>query len=108
MPMMELIQHRRSVRLYLDKTVERAEIVKCLEAARLAPSAGNRQPWRFSAGSGFVEIGAAGARDSERYSKRLDCGIAMLHLELGARAAGKTGAWSLLEYPRVARYEIFV
>ncbi len=79
-----------------------------IEAARLAPSAGNRQPWRFSAGPGFVEVGAAGSRDDERFSKRLDCGIAMLHLELGARAAGKTGSWSLLDYPRVARYEIIV
>ncbi len=81
---------------------------KAFEAARLAPSARNRQPWRFSAGPGFVEIGASGARDNERFSKRLDCGIAMLHLELGARAAGKSGAWSLLEYPRVGRYEIIV
>ncbi len=32
----------------------------------------------------------------------------MLHLELGARAAGKTGAWALLDYPRIARYEIIV
>jgi hypothetical protein len=79
-----------------------------VEAARLAPSAGNRQPWRFSAGPGFVEVGAAGTRDDERYAKRLDCGIAMLHLELGARAAGKSGSWFRLDYPRVARYEIIV
>jgi nitroreductase len=47
MPIMDLIQHRRSVRLYLDKTVERKQITKCLEAARLAPSAVNGQPWKF-------------------------------------------------------------
>jgi nitroreductase len=81
---------------------------KAVEAARLAPSASNRQPWRFAAGPGFVEIAASGARDGERFAKRLDCGIAMLHLELGARAAGKTGAWTLLDYPRIARYEIIV
>jgi nitroreductase len=81
---------------------------KAFEAARLAPSAGNRQPWRFSAGPGYVEIGASGGRDNDRFSKRLDCGIAMLHLELAARAGGKRGAWAWLEYPRVARYEINV
>jgi nitroreductase len=81
---------------------------KAIEAARLAPSAGNRQPWRFSAGPEFVEVGTTGSRDEERYPKRLDCGIAMLHLELGARAAGKRGSWAWLEYPRVARYEIIV
>jgi nitroreductase len=80
---------------------------KAIEAARPAPSAGNRQPWRFSAGPGYIEVGAAG-RDNERFSKRLDCGIAMLHLELGARSAGKTGSWAPLEYPRVARFEIIV
>jgi hypothetical protein len=79
---------------------------KAFEAARLAPSAGNRQPWRFSAGPGFVEVGAAGGRDNDRFSKRLDCGIAMLHLELAARTEGRAGVWTPLEYPRVARYEI--
>jgi nitroreductase len=49
MPIMDLIQHRRSVRLYLDKPVEREKIIKCLEAARLAPSAVNMQPWKFIA-----------------------------------------------------------
>jgi hypothetical protein len=81
---------------------------KAFEAARLAPSAGNRQPWRFSAGPGYVEIGAAGGRDNDRFSKRLDCGIAMLHLELAARTEGKSGAWAWLDYPRIARYEINV
>jgi nitroreductase len=33
--------------LYLDKPVEREKITQCLEAARLAPSAVNMQPWKF-------------------------------------------------------------
>jgi nitroreductase len=47
MPIMDLIQQRRSVRLYLDKPVEREKILQCLEAARLGPSAINMQPWKF-------------------------------------------------------------
>jgi len=43
----QLIQGRRSIRKYLDKTVERDKIMACIEAARLAPSAENVQPWRF-------------------------------------------------------------
>jgi nitroreductase len=43
----ELVRNRRSVRRYLDKPVERQKILACLEAARLAPSAENVQPWRF-------------------------------------------------------------
>jgi len=42
-----LIRSRRSIRRYLDKSVEREKILTCIEAARLAPSADNVQPWRF-------------------------------------------------------------
>jgi len=42
-----LILKRSSVRKYQDKPVPRESILKCLEAARLAPSACNVQPWRF-------------------------------------------------------------
>ena len=47
MKFLELVQKRQSVRKYLDKPVEREKIERCLEAARLAPSANNSQPWIF-------------------------------------------------------------
>jgi len=47
MSVKEIIAQRRSIRRYLDKPVEREIISVCLEAARLAPSADNVQPWRF-------------------------------------------------------------
>jgi len=43
----ELVKSRRSIRRYLDKPVEREKVLTCIEAARLAPSADNVQPWRF-------------------------------------------------------------
>jgi nitroreductase len=43
----ELVRSRRSIRRYLDEPVERKKILTCIEAARLAPSADNVQPWRF-------------------------------------------------------------
>lgn len=43
----ELVKTRESIRKYLDKPVEREKIERCLEAARLAPSAHNSQPWEF-------------------------------------------------------------
>ena len=43
----ELILARQSVRRYAATTVEPEKITKCLEAARLAPSASNSQPWKF-------------------------------------------------------------
>jgi len=46
-PFQTLIQRRRSIRRFRPDPVERADILACLEAARLAPSAHNVQPWRF-------------------------------------------------------------
>lgn len=43
----ELIYKRESVRGYLDKSVEREKIERLIEAARVAPSACNAQPWKF-------------------------------------------------------------
>ncbi len=47
MDVIEVIRERRSVRKYADRLVEREKIERLLEAARLAPSASNRQEWRF-------------------------------------------------------------
>jgi nitroreductase len=49
MDVFEAIQQRRSIRAYLDKPVPRDKLVRILEAARLAPSAVNREPWHFIA-----------------------------------------------------------
>lgn len=46
-PFQKLIQKRRSIRRFLEKPVDREKILTCIEAARLAPSADNVQPWRF-------------------------------------------------------------
>jgi nitroreductase len=43
----EAIRARQSVRSYLDRPIEKDKLVKLLEAARLAPSAANRQEGRF-------------------------------------------------------------
>ena len=47
MKFQELILQRQSVRKYTDRTVEKEKLMMCLEAARLAPSASNGQPWKF-------------------------------------------------------------
>ena len=47
MALLDLIKYRKSVRDFLDRPVEREKIMICLEAARLAPSACNSQPWKF-------------------------------------------------------------
>lgn len=47
MTLMEIIKARKSVRKYKPLPIERKKIQLCIEAARLAPSADNMQPWRF-------------------------------------------------------------
>ena len=47
MNLYELIQKRQSDRKYDSRRVDRDMVIKCLEAARLAPSACNSQPWKF-------------------------------------------------------------
>ncbi len=87
--------------------------------ARVAPSAVNRQPWRFElerdvaipglpAIEGLptraVTLSAVTKGGEGNISRRLDCGIAMLHFEVGARIMGASGRWASLEPPNVARY----
>jgi nitroreductase len=47
MEFIELITKRQSVREYINRPVETEKIEKCIEAARLAPSASNSQPWKL-------------------------------------------------------------
>ena len=46
-PFQNLVAQRRSIRRYRDQPVDRDKILTCIEAARLAPSASNRQRWKF-------------------------------------------------------------
>jgi nitroreductase len=45
--MLDLIKTRQSDRNYTGKKVEKEKIDRVIEAARLAPSACNAQPWKF-------------------------------------------------------------
>ncbi len=47
MNVMDAIKIRKSVRKFLDKAIEQEKLNLVLEAGRLAPSASNRQEWRF-------------------------------------------------------------
>ena len=47
MDVMEAIKKRRSIRGYKDSEVEEEKLNLVLEAGRLAPSANNRQEWKF-------------------------------------------------------------
>jgi nitroreductase len=65
-----------------------------LNAAMLAPSAINRQPWRFVVAPGALQVLEAGSNFG--YGP-IDRGIAMLHVAVGAMDAGAQGAWRQVE-----------
>lgn len=75
-----------------------------LLAARVAPSAVNRQPWRFLVESDSITVSVVDLHDSYGISKRLDCGIAMLHIEIASHVCGFAGEWEFLDPPEVARF----
>lgn len=78
--------------------------IAAVETARLAPSALNRQPWRFRLEDDALVVAKDSALETPKVTKRLDCGIAMLHAELGAVACGAPGSWKDLAGADVARY----
>ncbi len=77
------------------------ELAELLELVRLGPSASNQQPWRLAVDRGRGEVHLYLER-TPRYAsrfavdlQRIDMGIAMAHLDIGANAAGREGAWRL-------------
>lgn len=72
--------------------------------ARIAPSAVNRQPWRFDFKDGLVTVSVVQRGLEGSVSRLLDVGIAMLHFEVGARLMGAPGIWVSSEPHAVATY----
>ncbi len=72
-----------------------------LEGVRVGPSASNKQPWRVLVDPRGAHLylrpnpGYASFLDFEL--QRVDAGIAMCHLELGAREVGLDGSWQRTE-----------
>jgi nitroreductase len=98
-PLMEMVSG-------LDKNEWPGWVKAALEAARLAPSAINRQPWRFYVEPDSITISVNSPLLEWGISKRLDCGIAMLHIEVAALDCGVKGRWELLKAPQVARFTV--
>jgi len=56
----DAVTERRSVRRFKDTPVEDEKIAACLEAARVAPSWANGQPWHFIVVNGRLNVDALG------------------------------------------------
>ena len=105
----EVIEKRRSIRKYKDTPIPRNDILKILEAARIAPSASNRQPWHFivvenketirklaksdwAAGAPVMIVGLADQAASLNWCSN-DLGIAFEHIVLAATNLGLGTCW---------------
>jgi nitroreductase len=105
----EVIEKRRSIRKYKETPVPKEKIIKVLEAARIAPSAGHRQPWHFivvedkenikklaksewAAKAPVMIVGLADQEASPRWCIN-DLGIAFEHIILTATNLGLGTCW---------------
>jgi nitroreductase len=105
----EVIEKRRSIRKYKDTPVPREKILKILDAARKAPSAGHRQPWHFiivenketikklaekewAAEAPVMIVGLADRAASPRWYIS-DLGVAFEHMVLAATDLGLGTCW---------------
>ena len=118
MTVMEAIEQRFSVRSFKKYEIEEDKLARVMEAARLAPSASNRQEWRFilvrdesmrerlaeaARGQTFVGeapaviVGCAVAADHVMpcglHCYPIDVAIAMTHITLAATAEGLGTCW---------------
>ena len=104
------ILHRRKPLAEMVSGLDKKEwpdwIKSALAAARLAPSAVNRQPWRFYVEPKSITVSVDSSLIEWGISKRLDCGIAMLHIEVAALDCGAKGKWELLGAPQVAKFTV--
>ena len=73
-----------------------------LKAARVSPSAHNNQPWEFNVSSNSITISISKARGKLKQFNRMDCGIALLHIQLGALNTGVNGSYRFLNGHDVA------
>ncbi len=67
MCLLEVIRGRRSIRRYTAQAVSREVVERLLNAAAYAPSAHNRQPWRF----GVIESAAVKAALAQAMGRQL-------------------------------------
>jgi len=117
MDLMQAIRARRSIRNFLDKSVEEELLLAVLEAGRLAPSARNMQDWRFIVvrdaatrqklagaardqqfvGQAPVVIAACGTSDlvmtCGQPAYAIDVAVALDHMTLAAASLGLGTCW---------------
>jgi nitroreductase len=78
MSFLDLVRRRQSERQYQSRPVERDKIERCLEAARLAPSASNAQPWRFVVADDPALVRELGRAAYNRFTRQAPAFVAVV------------------------------
>lgn len=68
-------------------------LVNAIQAAAKAPSALNRQPWRYALRGTELIVSSTQTAPQRTHPSRLDLGIAMLEFTAAVRAQGQDGHW---------------
>jgi nitroreductase len=71
--LVDILRARRSVRRFKDASLDRATITALLEAAITAPSASNKQPWRFLVVESRASIARMAAAVREAIARIAGC-----------------------------------
>lgn len=86
-----------------SETQLESDYIKILDYARLSPSWGNKQPWKFLIDGESLLIFCKQEKFVVRKEKsnyyKIDCGIIMLYVKLLAGAFGVNGKWQV-DYPK--------
>ncbi len=123
---MDIIRKRKSIRKYTDTNVNQEDVIKILDAAMCAPSAGNQRPWEFvvfrdlemrqqlalagpnakMAAHAPVVILVLGNTNKEMHAGYypVDCSAAVQNMLLQATELGIGSVW-LGVYPRIERMQ---
>jgi nitroreductase len=103
---LELVKVRQSDRAYLDKPVEKQKIDRIIEAAHLAPSACNAQPWKFivvtdpEKRSKIADAASSKALSMNHFTKQAPVQIVVVEEE--ANFSSKVGGWAQgKHYPHI-------
>ena len=99
----ELVKTRQSVRNFDGKPIDRDVLDKCVEAARLAPSACNAQPWKFIVADNpelVKKVAACTYGPMARFNKFTDdaAAFAVIVMEPGTFASIAGAVYSNLDY----------
>lgn len=97
-----MIERRRSIRKFTGESVDREQIETIVEAARLAPSAKNRQPWKYIVYAGEEKDKLLDVMENALYKERSE------HKLLPQSAYGLPDAFNTLRIMREAPVTIVV